>query len=151
MVGVVHVVTALSQAVVLATGRISDELRWIVATTSLLVLTFWLVAPAGIEAVALAYAAIAVILWPVRIWVLARWQVVVPGTYWRRLSGPGIATAVMGAAVFACQGLTTGVGPVLQLTILVALGAVIYVVVLATIAPEALSRGRASMKVVLGR
>lgn len=113
----------------LAKGRADVGFWCNVAYAAATVVVLWLVVRFGTEAVAASHSAIAIAFIPVELyalWLVSRLR---PADYLRRLVTPLAASSIMGAIVYAsCVVLRDRLSPATCLGVLVAEGAIVYVV-----------------------
>ena len=133
--GLVQVASIFTQNLVIATGNVGREFRWNLLATTVEVAGFAVAAPFGIVAVAFSLAATTALLWPIRIWQVARWTGFSSRSYARHLGGPAAATGLMCGAVLISKLALRDVDSAYSVWIEIAIGTAAYVAVLPLVAP----------------
>jgi PST family polysaccharide transporter len=129
--GGAQAVTSFTHPLVIALGKVRNELRWNLAACGVLLAGFGASVHFGIVAVAWSLAIGSTILVPVRVVLMRRWAGISVRSYFARLLGPGTATAVMVLGVLAVVHALRGRGSIVGLICEVGAGVVLYIVSLA--------------------
>lgn len=124
--GMAQAVTSFTHPLVIALGKVRDELRWNLAACGLLVVGFGSSVHFGILGVAWSLAAGTTLLVPARILLMKRWAGTSVRSYCARLLGPGGATGIMIVGVILMVHGLRYHGPVVCLLAGIATGAVCY-------------------------
>ncbi len=146
--GAVQVVIVFTQNLTIAIGHVRNEFRWNVFATTVQVGAFAVTAHLGIVAVALGLGAANLVLWPIRVAMVARLTGISAGEYARRLLGPLLATAVMAAVVFGVERAVTDAPDGLALLAEVAAGVTAYLAALPLVAKDAFAKLRMAAAMV---
>jgi PST family polysaccharide transporter len=147
--GAIQVVVVFTQNLTIAIGQVRNEFRWNLVATVVQVATFAATAHLGITAVALGLGGANMVLWPIRVLMVARLSGISPAEYARRLVGPALATAIMAGVVFAVGRAVTGAPDGLALLADVVAGAIAYLAALPLVARDAFAKIRAAARLVL--
>ncbi len=151
LVGMADSATAFNHNLLIALGEVREELRWWLLTTILAIAVFGASVSFGIDAVAFSYAGLTLALWPIRmIRVRALTGISLRAYAWRYVE-PLLAAGVMGVAVAAVGEAAQGLGNVVNLTIEVAVGVIVYPLALRLIAPATVHDLVGALHLALGR
>jgi O-antigen/teichoic acid export membrane protein len=124
--GAAQAITAFTHPLIIALGRVRDELRWNLGASGLLVLGFAASVHFGILAVAWSLAVGMTLLVPLRIRFIRPWTGTSLSSYFARSLGPAAATIVMiGGLLLLRQGLPTQ-HPILSVASQIAAGTLCY-------------------------
>jgi O-antigen/teichoic acid export membrane protein len=113
-------------SLLLATGRADIGFRWNATTAGINVVAFVLAARGGVHAVAWTYLALSLTYAVVFQAAIGPRLHIGAAEYWRSLVAPSLAAAGMGGAVLAARPLLASADARLELVLLVALGAAVY-------------------------
>lgn len=136
LAGIVQCLDAFTHNLVVAVGRVRNELSWTAASVGALLVAFAVSVPFGIVVVALALGVEMLVAWPVRIWMIRQWT----GISLRRYFGPYPrligATSVMSVAVLLVGGVLGDEARWLALVAQILTGLLVYPVALRVLAPS---------------
>ncbi|MGH9074737.1 MAG: lipopolysaccharide biosynthesis protein, partial [Acidimicrobiales bacterium] len=150
VVGMIRCSSAFNHSLVLSIGKVRAELRWSIATTTLVVAAFASSVHFGIVAVALGLVAVNLLLWPVRVLRLHYLTGIAVRRYAGRYLAPLPATAAMAAAVLAAGWGMRGHGDLATLGAEVVAGIVVYPLALWLTAPSAVREVAWALRVLRG-
>jgi O-antigen/teichoic acid export membrane protein len=147
LAGVAQAQLAFTSNYVIAIGLIRLELPWTIAVTLAELVGFAATVHFGIVAVAGALAVVLTVAWPVRLLFLRAWGGLSLASYARALTPAVIATGVMSMVALPLH-LTAPFSTGATLVVELLVGAAVYIVVIAVLAPEQI---RGAWRVVRAR